>query len=481
MCAMRACIPGMVLVFAAVVGSEPAFARAGDLVAISNNDVGLNDAPAGTGTVVRMDPTTGEVAAARVVARSGVAMAWSHVDGTMYAVQHYEAGAQLLVTIDPVSLEVTGSVGVLTDADDDTITHKVTALGVSEDGELFGIGAKRTFVGGMPVPVGRLVSIDTDTGSTSVVGSLGIPVFSRGGAVVDDQFVLVSQRSRKDKEMLAWTVELDDASVSSIGSTGMVGDSVGLGVDSDDQVWAVISGEPVESAGTTVTRESCLFELDIDDGSVTEVSATGYDFLSGLAWMPDIIDVTHVTCADDDLDCDLDDVLDDMDLTEPDAVAEVRIGGKHGDVFDTKAPSTNSAPSKTGSKDWESGDEISFSVSYDPDDDEYVLEIDGNVLSTTPRDERDGPYLIIRAASNDKRDARVVVDDLEVDGFALEGSADSRGEQAVDGVDILILESTGFPEGFILSGTMTYSWSGDKKKPGSAHSKVQIAWGNVDD
>ena len=297
MCAMRACIPGMVLVVAAVVGGTPAFARAGDLVAISNNDVGLNDAPAGTGTVVRMDPTTGEVAAARVVDRSGVAMAWSHVDQAMYAVQHYELGAQLLVEIDATTLEVVDDVGVLTDASDDTVTHKVTALGVASDGELYGISAKRTFIGGVPVPVGRLVSIDLDTAETSVVGSLGMPVFSRGGAIVDDEFVLVSQRSRSDREMLAWRVDLADASVASIGSTGMVGDAVGLAVD----------------------------------------------------------------------------------------------------------------------------------------------------------------------------------------GFRIDESVDTRGGDAVDRVDILILESSSFPEGFTLTGTMTFSWSGDAKKPGAAHSMVQIAWGNIDD
>ena len=126
-------------------------------------------------------------------------------------------------------------------------------------------------------------------------------------------------------------------------------------------------------------------------------------------------------------------------------------------------------------------DEIEFSVSYDPDADEYVLVVDGNTLTTVPQDERDGPYLIIRVSSVDKNDARVVVDDLAVDGVEIDASADSRGSDSVDLVDYLILESDGFPDGFTLTGTMTFSWSGNRKKPGSAHSKVEIAWGNVDD
>jgi hypothetical protein len=481
---MRACIPGMVLVVSAVVGGTPAFARVGDLVAISNNDVGLNDAPAGTGTVVRMDPTTGEVAAARVVDRSGVAMAWSHTDGTMYAVQHYDAGAQLLVTVDPATLAVTGSVGVLTDADDDSKTHKVTALGVSSDGELFGISARRTFIGGLPVPVGLLVSIDTSSGETSEIGSLGMPVFSRGGAVVDDEFILVSQRSRADREMVAWSVDIADASVVEIGETGISGDSVGVAVRGDGSVWAVISGPATLSAGDSLPRESCLFELDIVTGEVTEVGATGFDYLSGLAWMPDIIDSRHLTCEEDDDGtevCDLDDILDDIDLDEPDAIAEVRIGGRGKSIFDSKTPRTNSAPSKTGSGSWTSGEEIAFSVTWDAATEDYTLVVDGNTLSTIPQDERDGQYLIIRVSSVDKGGARVVVDNLAVDGFAIDDAADSGGAWAVDRVDYLILTSDALPEGFTLTGTMAFSWSGDPTKPGSAHSKVEIAWGSVDD
>ncbi len=282
-------IGGFVGCLLAVAPGAAAAADTGVWLGITNNQSGLNGAVAGSGTLTAVDPASGEVTHQQGVERAGFAMAWHGPRAELYAVQGLGGGRQALVRVDPDDLEVSEQVGVLTDADDASVLHRISAMSVAPDGTLYGIGARVELVGGFKVPMGVLVAIDPDTAVATQVGDLGLPVYSRGGAIVDGAFQLLTNTSKTDKEFHLYAVDLQSGEAAHTGATGIVGKAAGVGVDGDGQLMAVLDGVP--GGGRTldggVPARSHLYQLDPSDAGWSLIGDTGLDRISGFTWLGD--------------------------------------------------------------------------------------------------------------------------------------------------------------------------------------------------
>lgn len=441
--------------------SSPALGSATSLVAISNNADGLNDAPAGSGTLVRFSPHDGAHLGEHIVTRSGVAMAWDAHSERALAVQHHDGGAQLLVEVDPQTLAITREIGTLVDADDAEILHRVTALTLDDDGNLWGIAARRTFIGGIPVPVGLLVRIEPETAVAEQIGSLGFGVFSRGAAYHDGNLILVNNTDRTDHDLYAWRVDLTDASTTRLGFTGVTGRAVGAGHDDEGKIWAVLGDET-----------SGIYDLDPIDGTTTLLYETGYANLSGLAWVRELWVRRLLPAAGKPT---ADHVAGALAIA-PAAVAEARIGAVGGRrTFELGVGRVTAAPEHTDDYTWISGEPVPFQISWHAGDDVFTFILDDRELTMPPHGA--GRDLTVRARAVVPGSV-VTVTDLELDGVAIDEELRAVGDGGESGLDILHMHTRWLDDGFVLTGTLTMSWD-PRRTPRNSQLAVQLGWGDA--
>jgi hypothetical protein len=465
----------MVTLLAALglLGTAAAGPRTGTLVGIANNAEGLNDAPADTGTLAALDPDAGAWVDRVVVPRSGVAMTWDPRTDLALGILHHEGGAQLLVEIDPLSLEVGEPRGVLVDAQDAAVRHKVTALSLTDDGRLYGVAARRTFVGGLPVPAGYLVEIDPTSGRTWEVGQLGMPVFSRGGTIANSAFLLVSNHDRQDPSLYAWRVDLADGTPEALGPLGIAGRAVGVTRTSEGQVLAALSGEPdgdlPEGGAPSLSH---LYVLDPATGELTWRGETGVHNISGLAWVQDLW-VRHLVAERPEDNPDH--AANDLDFVQG-AVAELRIGDRGGRAtFEADVGHSTARPHETAQVDWVNGEPVDVTIAYDPEAAAFTLTLGQQTLSTVPA--LAGRDLLLRARST-RSSARMVLTDLSLDGLPLDADVDSAGPFSDDGRNVLHVHGRWLEEGFTLTGRAILSWD-PADVPRQSHLALQVGFGTA--
>ena len=248
-------------------------AEIGSLVAVSNNVGGANGAPDGTGTAITIDIDTGDGEFYADHVRPGFSMAYDTSSRTLYGVQGLGGGKQQLVTLNKATLEVESVIGVVSDG---TSYYRVAAAAFTGSGQLYGIGAVKQRVGGVNVPVGVLVEIDPTDASATVVGSLGVPVYSRGGTVADGTFYLGTNTSNTSRELWVYDVDLSTGAATLIGDTGVLGDAIGMATGPDGELLAVMD--------STSTSESSLYEIDASTGAASLIGASGFHYLSGFSY-----------------------------------------------------------------------------------------------------------------------------------------------------------------------------------------------------
>jgi hypothetical protein len=462
--------------FVLLSASPRAWSSPVSLVALSNNSAGQNGAPVGSGTLARL-AMDGSPEATATVARSGVALAWDSRADVTYGVMHHAGGAQLLVELDPHNLTVTREIGALADSDDANYLHKVTALAVDGEGALWGIAARRTEIGGIPVPAGVLVHIEPETARATPIGNLGFPVYGRGGAIYDGSFLLVCHTDRYDTSLSSWRVDLEDGSATLLGPVGAKGASVGLAEDDSGTIWAVLGDDT-----------SDLYTIDPATGAGQRIGTTHLQALSGLTFVRSMW-ARHLNSRwnrlPDDEDCDDsdgDDCGDDDDIhlrpfdLAAGAVAEARIGDLGGRAtFELDAGVSTAAPALTAQKAWVSGQSYPFRVVVPPGAATWTWEVDGTALVTAPI--RGGRDLTVRARSI-RPDARMTVSDLVLDGTEVGLVVDTDGPWAVKGEDIVHIHTRWLDDGFVMSGNLTFTWD-SKNAPRNSQLAMQIGWGEA--
>ena len=240
--------------------------RPGTLVAITN------DGPtAGTGTMVSIDRNTGAGSFIATLSDPGVSLSFSDNEGKLYgSFTILPAPAKsLLVTVDPATGSMTQNIGFIVD----TFTgseYIVAGMGFAADGTLYGVESRTE----------ALVTIDTATAEASSVGSgLGIDVRNYGGTVADGVFYLLNGNGTIGVSL--YTIDLSTGFASLVGPTGVFDNGIGLALDGNGALVAVIN--------------HTLYEIDRTSGWATPVGNTGFTPLSSL----EFVDALHTVCPCD--------------------------------------------------------------------------------------------------------------------------------------------------------------------------------------
>ena len=281
------------IVALAIGAAVPDVARAAEtaaLVAVSNNVGAVNGGSDGTGTAITVDFDSGAGEHFTHHSRPGFSLAYDQTSGTLYGMQGLGGGRQQLVTLNKTTLEIESVVGVVTDG---TSFYRVAAAAFTDSGQLYGIGAVKQRVGGVNVPVGVLVEIDPTDASATVVGSLGMAVYSRGGTVADGTFYLGTNTSNTSRELWIYDVDLSTGAASLVGDTGVLGDAIGMATGSDDELLAVMT--------TTTSSQSSLYEIDASTGAASLIGATGYHYLSGFSYFDRTVECGLAAVGDIDI------------------------------------------------------------------------------------------------------------------------------------------------------------------------------------
>ncbi len=236
--------------------------RPGTLVAITN------DGPAaGTGTMLSIDRNTGASSVIATLTAPGVSLAFSDDEGKLYGsftIRDPAPARSQLVTLDPVTGAVTKNIGFIVDAGTG-FRRIVAGMGFAADGTLYGVEALTR----------SLVTIDTATAEATSVGSgLGVVVLNYGGTVADGICYLLNGSSVVGVSL--YTVDLSTGAASLVGPTGVSDNGIGLALDGDGGLVAVINDS--------------LYEIDRSCGAATLVGNTGDTALSSL----EFVDVLHV-------------------------------------------------------------------------------------------------------------------------------------------------------------------------------------------
>ena len=170
---------------------------------------------------------------------------------------------------------VTETIGFIVDAGT-AASYIVAGMGFAVDGTLYGVEARTE----------ALVTIDTATAqATPVGGGLGIDVLNYGGTVADGVFYLLNGNrvfgvSPYTVDLLngnrvfgvsPYTVDLSTGAASFVGATGVRDNGIGLALDGDGGLVAVINDN--------------LYEIDRLSGAATLVGNTGATALSSLEFV----------------------------------------------------------------------------------------------------------------------------------------------------------------------------------------------------
>ena len=141
-----------------------------------------------------------------------------------------------------------------------TTSYIVAGMGFAVDGTLYGVEARTE----------ALVTIDTATAqATPVGGGLGIDVLNYGGTVADGVFYLLN--GNRVFGVSPYTVDLSTGAASFVGATGVRDNGIGLALDGDGGLVAVINDN--------------LYEIDRLSGAATLVGNTGATALSSLEFV----------------------------------------------------------------------------------------------------------------------------------------------------------------------------------------------------
>ncbi len=161
---------------------------------------------------------------------------------------------------------MTNDVGIIVDVT--TGADRIVAgMGFADDGTLYGVEARTS----------ALVTIDTATAKATPVGSgLGIATRNYGGTVADGVFYLLNGSSVFGVDL--YTVDLSTGIASFVGATGISNNGIGLALDGDEELVAVINDS--------------LYEIDRSSGVATLVGNTGDTALSSL----EFVDALHEAC-----------------------------------------------------------------------------------------------------------------------------------------------------------------------------------------
>lgn len=256
-----ACLASVLL-----TASLSAQTRPGTLVGVTNDGVA-----AGTGTLISIDSATGAGTFVATLNAPGVSLAFSDPAGTLYVsftIREPAPARSLLGTLDPAT-GVATAIGLITDAV--TGAEQIVAgMGFASDGTLYGVEIRSR----------SLVSIDTATAETTLVGSgIGVPLFNYGGTVVNDVFHLLT--GNVNNVVSLYTVDLTTGAATFVGPTGISDNGIGLGVDGDGGLVAVIN--------------HTLYQVDPANGNAVGIGNTGFTSVSSL----EFFDALHAACPCD--------------------------------------------------------------------------------------------------------------------------------------------------------------------------------------
>ncbi|MCO4747870.1 MAG: hypothetical protein KC912_23945 [Proteobacteria bacterium] len=249
-----------------------------------------------SGLAVDIDLATGAGTALGTISRPGISLAFVPTLDRLYVALPIGGGQNRLTILDNRSYAESGSVGIITDSGDGS-THKVSAMGATPDGRLFGVSRRKGSIGGFNVPEGVLIEIDPNTAQATQIGAMGMPVRSRGGSIKDGSFYLITNPDKTDREQKLYRINLSNASTTEVGGTGVYGEAVGLTTDGDNQLLAVISGDTTPGLSSW-NPESRLYEVSANTGHATLVGATGFNYMSSLTYLKFPVFCGLVTGAD---------------------------------------------------------------------------------------------------------------------------------------------------------------------------------------
>ncbi len=245
-------------------GSSTSLVRPGTLLATTNNCCNVNGAPNGTGTLIAIDPETGNATQIALLDDPSVSLAFSHHDGQLYAsltVVTDKARSQLSI-IDPANGDI-DPIGVIRDAGNGT-EYLVAAMGVDHDGVLYAISTTE-----------RLLRLNTSTAEAKVVGSLCIEVVNMVFTLADGVFYLFGRKlPPQGGEVTLYSVNLASGASTEIGGTGIFDNALGLSVGPDGSLLGVINDS--------------LYRISRTTGLATLIGSTGFDVLSGLSFVDEI-------------------------------------------------------------------------------------------------------------------------------------------------------------------------------------------------
>lgn len=256
---------------AATISFAGDFERPGKLMAATNNwsdELRPPEDAKGTGTLVEVNPETGEGTRVAGLELPGLSLAFNHADGLLYGILvEWPEGPwpkvplSRLVTISPID-GTTNIIGYVRDVYDSSIDYSVGGMSFDGEGNLYGIVGKYDL----------LVSIDPETAVATPVGAgLGTTVSNFGGAILDGKFYFLTGLSQT--EIMVWNIDLESGAASSVGPTNIVveGGGVGITVDGEGRLLAAMS--------------NVLYEVDKDTGAATPIGSIDFNVISGLGFV----------------------------------------------------------------------------------------------------------------------------------------------------------------------------------------------------
>jgi hypothetical protein len=223
--------------------------------------------------MISIDRSTGAGSSIATLSDPGVSLSFSDSEGQLYGSFTIRRPPLLarsrLATVDLATGTVTNEIDFIVDA----LTgaeYIVAGMGFSADGTLYGVEAR----------ISALVTIDTATAKATPVGSgLGFQVRNYGGTVADGVFYWLNGNSTLG--LTLYTVELATGVASEVGDTGVFDNGVGLALDGNGALVAVIN--------------HTLYEIDRTSGWAIPVGNTGFTPLSSL----EFVDALHTVCPCD--------------------------------------------------------------------------------------------------------------------------------------------------------------------------------------
>lgn len=231
--------------------ATPALAGPSSLIAVANH--GATD----TGTLLRIDPHTGEALVAVPLASRITSLALDPTDAQLYGVKPVKQDGRshgVLVRLNPLTGAI-HDVGALLGPDGEETS--VGGMSFTSDGRLFGVQQKPA----------HLIEIDPATGSWTYAAPLPTNLGNYGATFLgDDLYVLTA--SPLGSRLLVVDPE---STLALVGNPGTPGAGVGLTVGPDGGLLAVV--------------EHTLFGIDPVDGASWPIAPIGLSNLGSLAYV----------------------------------------------------------------------------------------------------------------------------------------------------------------------------------------------------